>query len=146
MKVTCIIVRFIGCLVGMFVLVSGVADVLGFVPYSYATPPWTSRLVSASPAMLGGIVLLAPIRYFLRGKKYVLLAAGYILLVLAVAVQSVLGISDYLGGTKHWAVVPTGLAFLVIPAANAFVLWYRRQSSVRSPNNSFKGKPLRGSP
>ena len=146
MKGICILIRIGGSLLGLFVLVSGVADVLGFVPYSDATPPWTARLISALPAILGGVILLAPIKYFLREKPYAVLATAYAILVLAVAVQGGQGVLGYLEGIKHWAILPTSLAFLAIPAANAFVLWYSHQRSVRPPNNSFKGKPLRGSP
>src|SRR5690606_14699598 len=145
MKAICYFIRLTGYLLGLFVLVSGVADVLGYVPHSYEMPPWTTRLLDALPAMLSGIVLLTPIKYFLRGIKYYALAAAYALVVLAAAILCVQGLTDYLAGTKDPAIVPFSAIVFAIPAANAFVLWYMRRDRTGPPNSSFKPKPLRGS-
>ncbi|MEJ2791746.1 MULTISPECIES: hypothetical protein [unclassified Pseudoxanthomonas] len=145
MKALFVLVRLTGYLLGSFALLSGFADVLGFVPHSYGTPTWSARLIASLPSMLGGIVLLMPIKYFLHGARYYLLAGGYATLILAVAVLAALDLIAYFSGHKDPAVVPVAMAFLYIPVANAFVLWRMRRDLKGSPNNSFKPNPLSGS-
>jgi hypothetical protein len=74
--------------------------------------------------MAGGIVLLTPMSRFLGGRRYALLAVGYAILVLAAAISAAQGIHAYLGGERHWAIVPTSLATFSIPLANALLLWW----------------------
>jgi hypothetical protein len=145
MKIVLILIRLTGYLLGSFALFSGLADVLGFIPHSYETPPWSARLIAALPLMLAGIVLLVPIKYCLRGAMYYALAAAYALVVLAVAILSAQALIGYFSGTKGPAVVPIAMTFLYIPVANAFVLWRMHRDHKRPPNNSFKPNPLRGS-
>ncbi|MBD9437653.1 hypothetical protein IB223_16270 [Pseudoxanthomonas sp. PXM03] len=138
MKVVFILIRLTGYLLGSFALFSGVADVLGFIPHSYETPPWPARLMASLPSMLAGAVLLVPIKYCLRGAMLYVLAAGYALVVLAAVVLSVQALIGYSSGTKGPAIVPAAMIFLYIPVANAFVLWRMRRDYKGPPNNSFK--------
>ena len=70
MKAICHSIRFLGLLMGLFLLASGIANTLGFVPYSHETPAWSVRLVSSAPSMLVGLVLLLPNRHFLSERKF----------------------------------------------------------------------------
>ena len=145
MKALFVLIRLTGYLLGSFALLSGFADVLGFVPHSHETPTWSARLIAALPSMLGGVVLLMPIKHFLCGTRYYVLAGGYTILILAVATLAAQGLIAYFSGAKDPAVVPVAMAFLYIPVANAFVLWRMRRDLKKPPNNSFKPNPLRGS-
>jgi hypothetical protein len=136
MKAIRVSVRIAAWLLGLFVLLSGVMDVLGLMPYSNEMPPWRSRLVSSLPSMLGGVVLLTPMSWFLYGRRYVLLATAYCALVSSTAVMAALGVYDSAGGTKHWGIIPVSLAFLAIPFSNALLLRRLRRRAVRTPNNS----------
>lgn len=144
MKVVLGLIRLLGYLLGGFALLSGAADVLGFIPHSYETPPWTARFVAALPSMLAGVVLLVPIRHFLTGPKYCVLAVAYALLVLATAILSLQGLTDYASGAKDPAIVPFALAVFYIPAANAFVLWRLHRDRERQSDNSIKPNPFGG--
>jgi len=145
MKAIFSLIRLTGYLLGSFALFSGLADVLGFIPHSHETPPWTTRLMAALPSMLAGIVLLVPIKYFLRGAMYYALAAAYAFVVLAAAILGAQGLIGYWSGAKDPAVVLVVMVFFCTPAANAFVLWRMRRDHKRPPNNSFKPNPHRGS-
>jgi hypothetical protein len=136
MKAVRVSIRLAAWLLGLFVLVSGVMDVLGLIPYSNEMPPWRSRLLSSLPSMLGGVVLIIPMSRFLCGRRYAFLAVAYCGLVSAAAVMAGLGIYDYVRGTKHWGIIPASLAFLAIPFANALLLWWLHRGAVRTPNNS----------
>jgi hypothetical protein len=129
-------VRIAAWLLGLFVLVSGAMDVLGFIPYSDEMPHWRSRLVSSLPSMLSGVVLLLPMSRFLFGRRYLVLAVAYCALASATAVMAALGIYDYAGGTKHWAVIPASLVFFAIPFSNALLLWRLHRAAARAPDNA----------
>lgn len=136
MKAVRVSVRIAAWLLGLFVLISGVMDVLGLIPYSNEMPPWRSRLVSSLPPMLGGVVLLTPMSWFLYGRRYVFLATAYCALVSSTAVMAALGIYDYVGGTKHWGIIPASLALFAISFSNALLLWRLHRRAVRTPDNS----------
>jgi len=55
------------------------------------------------------------------------LSVAYVLLSLATAVLAIGGVIEYLEGSKHWAVLPTGFALLAIACGNGVVLRYARQ-------------------
>ena len=145
MKIVFLLIRLTGYLLGSFALFSGAADVLGLIPHSHETPPWSARLMTSMPSMLAGAVLLVPIKYCLRGTKYYFLAAGYTVVVLAAALLSAQALVGYFSSAKDPAIVPTAMVFLYIPVANAFVFWRMRRDYKGPPNKSFKPNPLRGS-
>jgi uncharacterized membrane protein HdeD (DUF308 family) len=136
MKAFRVSVRIAAWLLGLFVLVSGAMDVLGLIPYSDEMPHWRSRLVSSLPSMLSGVVLLMPMSRFLFGRRYLFLAVAYCALVSATAVMAALGIHDYVGGTKHWGVIPASLVFFAIPFSNALLLWRLHRGAARAPDNA----------
>lgn len=131
MNALCHLIRFLGCSIGLFFVVSGIADVLGFVPYSDETPPWTARLISSAPSMFVGIVLLVPVRYFLRDARFVALACAYGLAIAWALSSAVHGLAAYASGGRHWGIVPTSLVPLGFIAANAAVLLFRRWQATR---------------
>ena len=134
MKAFRVSVRIAAWLLGLFVLVSGAMDALGLIPYSIEMRHWRSRLVSSLPSMLSGVVLLLPMSRFLFGRRYVFLAVAYCALVSATAVMAALGIRDYVGGTRHWGVIPTSLVILAISFSNALLLWRLHRGAARVPN------------
>lgn len=136
MFVVQILVRLAAWLVGSFVVLSGLMNIMGFIPYSNEMPAWTARLISSLPSMVGGVILLAPMNRFLRGRRYALLAIGYGALVLGAAIMAARGIHAYLGGGRHWAIVPTSLILLSIPLANALLLWRLHWATAAAPNKS----------
>ncbi|HEY0683645.1 MAG TPA: hypothetical protein VGD45_15035 [Steroidobacter sp.] len=123
------LVRLAAWLMGSFAVLSGLMDIMGFVPYSNQMPAWTSRLTSSLPVMVGGVILLIPMSRFLLGRRYALLALGYGALVLAAAIMAAQGILVYLGGGRHWAIVPSSLVLLSIPLANALLLWWSHRAA-----------------
>ena len=132
MKLLFLLVRGLAWLAGSFLLLTSVADVLGFVPYSDETPPWTQRLLSRLPVIASGLVLLAPMRWFLRGYRFRLLIAAYGVMV---ATQAWDGVRDglaYLHGQASWHIIPAALFFVAVPLANALLLWWRHRDSVRA--------------
>ena len=137
MVVVKILVRLVAWLAGMFVVFGGLADIMGLIPYSNEMPPWPARVTSSLPSMVGGIVLLTPMSRFLGGRRYALLAVGYAILVLGAAILAVQGIHAYLGGGRHWAIVPASLATLSIPLANALLLWWLHRTG-SMPNNTIE--------
>jgi hypothetical protein len=141
MNVLCHITRSFGCWLGLFFVVSGVADVFGFVPHSEEMPPWTARLISNAPPILVGVVLLAPVRHFLRGTKAKALAFAYAVASIWVLRLAVGSLSDFAAGGKHWAIVPISLALAAIALANGAVLLYRCVQTSRPPNHSVKPTP-----
>lgn len=132
LKVLSLLVRGLAWLAGSVMVISSVADVLGYVPYSYETPPWTQRLLSNLPVIASGLVLLAPMRWFLRGLRFRLLMAAYGVLVATQAWASLRDGLAYLEGHKSWQIVPAALVFLAVPAANALLLWWRHRGAVRA--------------
>src|SRR5690349_21531459 len=106
MVVVKLLVRLVAWLAGLFVVLGGLADIMGLIPYSNEMPPWPARVTSSLPSMVGGIVLLTPMSRFLGGRRYALLAVGYAILVLGAAILAAQGIHVYLVGGRHWAIVP----------------------------------------
>jgi hypothetical protein len=143
MNLLCHLVRFFGCMIGLFFVASDFADVLGFVPYSDETPPWTERLLHSAPTMFVGLVLLMPVRYSLRDAKFVILAFAYAAAIAWAVSSAIHGLSAYAAGGRHWGIVPTSLVPLGFISANAAVLLFRRWQAARPPNNSFKPTSLR---
>ena len=144
MNLPCHLVRFFGCMIGLFFVASDVADVLGFVPYSEETPPWAERLFHSVPTMFVGLVLLAPVRYFLRDARFMILVAAYAVAIAWAAYPAISGLSAYVAGGRHWGIVPASLVPLGFIAANAAALLFRRWQAARPPDNSFKPTSLRG--
>lgn len=137
MVVVKILVRLVAWLAGLFVVLGGLADIMGLIPYSNEMPPWPARVTSSLPSMVGGIVLLTPMSRFLGGRRYALLAVGYVILVLGAAILAAQGIHAYLGGGRHWAIVPASLATFSIPLANALLLWWLHRTG-SMPNNTIE--------
>ena len=127
MWLLCAVIRLCGLLLGLFAVLSGVADVAGFLPYSDATPPWTERLLSNLPMLVGGLILLLPINRFLAQSRFRFLLGAYLLLLLAVLALAAQGVIDYRAGLKHWVVLWPGLIILSVVAGHIFVLWHWRQ-------------------
>jgi hypothetical protein len=131
------LVRLVAWLVGLFVLLGGLADIAGLIPHSNEMPPWPVRVISSLPSMVGGVILLTPMSRFLSGRRYALLAVGYAILVLGAAILAAQGIHAYLGGGRHWAVVPASLATFSIPLANALLLWWLHRTG-SMPNKTIE--------
>jgi hypothetical protein len=115
-------------LLGAFADFSAIANIFGLVPHSVEPgPPLASRLLSSVPSLVGGLVLLIPMRHFASGIGYRLLSAGYILLFLATATLAISGVIGYAEGSKHWAVLPAALILLTIVCGNGLLLLHVRQ-------------------
>lgn len=143
MNVLCHLIRFLGCGLGLFMMVSGTADVLGFVPHSNETPPWTARLIANSPSMFVGAVLLVPVRHFLLGAKVVALGCGFAVANMWALLSAVDGIAAYMSGGRHWGIIPASLVPLAIISANTAALAFLRWQATRPPGNSFKPTSIR---
>ena len=141
MNALCLLIRFFGCSIGLFMVVSGVADILGFVPYSDETPPWSTRLISSAPPMLVGTVLLVPIRHSLRELKFFVLLCAYGVTIVWALSLAIHGLAAYATGGRHWGIVPSSIIPIGVISANAAVLLFRRWQSTRPPNQSFKPTP-----
>lgn len=135
MNVICQISRFLGCSLGLFFVAIGVADVIGFVPHSHATPPWNARLASSAPMLLVGAVLLVPVQHSLKGARAIALGLGYAAAIIWVLRVAISGLAAFAAGGKHWAIVSASLAPAAIVLANAAVLLYRWWQAKRSPND-----------
>lgn len=138
-------VRVMGCLLGMFLLFTGLLDVLGYVPYSNEMPPWPDRLTSSLPSMLGGAVLLLSMRRFTLGPRYAVLQAAYLVIVFAGLMKLAEDSLGYLQGHVHGAVIPTAAVLVSIVAANAGVLWHmhRRAANPSDPQEDDPSKATR---
>jgi hypothetical protein len=123
MKLIRAIVRTMAYLFGAFLVVSGILDILGLMPYSYEMPPLRHRIIKEIPVMLAAAVLLVPMRPCARGVPYVMLKVAYVVLTLAVAKKLVDGIADYFAGHVSWHIIPTSLVIAAIVVANAVILW-----------------------
>lgn len=122
------IIRFVGVSIGLMTLLSGIANILGFIPYSYSEPPMAERALSSLPSLLSGFVLLIPHRIFSLGVKFKSLMLAYLFVSLAASALLVEGLISFSAGSKSWHVVPLGIFILLIPLTNAYAL-YRRHSS-----------------
>lgn len=128
MRLLRLLTRFFGVLVGVFLLLSGVLDIVGFMPHSVEPQlPWTGRLLSTLPSLAGGMVLLIPMRQFAQGIGYTLLSAAYVILSLAATVLAIGGVIEYIEGSKHWAILPTVFVLLAIACGNWLVLRHARR-------------------
>jgi uncharacterized membrane protein HdeD (DUF308 family) len=123
------LVRAAAYALGALFVVSGILDILGFMPYSNETPPWRARLLSELPVLAGAAVLLVPMKSFTRGGPHTVLKIAYVLLILATAANLVDGVRGYVAGRMSWHVIPASLVLAAIVVANAIVLWSMRERS-----------------
>jgi hypothetical protein len=130
------VLRLAAWLLGSFAVLSGLMNVLGFIPHSNEMPAWTTRLASSLPSIVGGLVLLAPMSRFLSGRRYLLLSVAYGILVFAVTILAAQGISAYVRGERHWLIVLVSMLFVAVPFANALLLWWLHRRARRMPNNA----------
>ncbi|HKS56226.1 MAG TPA: hypothetical protein VJS12_13125 [Steroidobacteraceae bacterium] len=104
-----------------FLVVSGIVDLLGVMPYSDETPAFIHRLLRQLPVLAGAAVLMVPMKQCTRDVPFAVLNVGYIALSLFALANVVTGIARYAAGQLSWQVVPSTLVILVIVAGNAIV-------------------------
>jgi hypothetical protein len=135
------LVRAMGYVLGVFLVSTGILDILGLVAYSTEMPPLAHRLRSDLPVLLEGAVLLVPMRLVVRGAPLALLKIAYVALSLVFSLDAVRGVAEYLAGGRHWLIIPSSLAMAAIVIGNAILLWSRRNQSL-TPPRSVQAGPL----
>jgi hypothetical protein len=133
MRTVCGFLRFFGLLLGLFLVLGGIADATGLLPDSDVPATLAHRLRAGIPLMVVGALLLMP--YAKLGRAlHIACLGGLALASLALAYLSAKAIHGYALGELHWAAIPASLAILGIVAGNAFVLWHgRRAKTIRAP-------------
>ena len=110
-----------------FLIVSGIVDLLGFMPYSTETPAFIHRLLRQLPLLAGAAVLMVPMKQCTRDIPFAVLNVAYIALSLFAVANVVTGIAKYAAGQLSWQVVPTTLVIFAIVAGNAVVFAAMRE-------------------
>lgn len=109
--------RFFTICLGVFMLVSVVSSLLyPNIIYSEQEkiPTFAEIILNSFPRLLMGIFILIPNRYFLSNKKY-----SFRLLILSIIglfflYKGIVAVYWYLTIDKHWMIVPTGIALILI--------------------------------
>jgi hypothetical protein len=118
-----IVVRALVVLVGLFFVVSSLADIFGLGPYSMETPPLRQRIVHSIPIAVASLALLIPYRPLTSAVTrlvvmfILLLFAAYFLFI------TVAGLRAYAAGEKSWHVIPASLVLSSIVAANVYAFF-----------------------
>ena len=121
-RVTFTFLRICGVLLGLFLTLSTLAEIAGLVPHSLEMPPLSTRVMSALPGLLAGIVLLIPHRLITGRTALIVLSAAYVCVLLGLIAKSMVGIGGFAAGDLHWAVIPVSVVFTVIVLGNLLAL------------------------
>jgi len=127
-RILCTVLRLIGVFLGLCLLTIALGGIFDLVPASSnVSRSFSERLMANLLPLILGILLVLPQKFFLQGKRHLLLICGYVAAILVVLMLAVLAVVDYRTGSKHWLIVPTSLILLAIPISNALVLLHLKR-------------------
>ncbi len=113
-------IRVLAVLLGILWIAGTMADILGVLPHSDATPALGQRVLHAIPLLLVSAFLLLPYRFVRSAVARWAVGAGLVFVVGWVLFVSIGGVRGYLEGRKSWHVVPSGVVLVALAGSNVW--------------------------